>query len=74
MAAAILIYPHHTEELKRFKKGIFKALQDEQLHFKLYVKRLNEIGHEFGDFPLNDFFWRQMGKLDSPSNFARSCL
>lgn len=70
MAQALLIYPHHTDELKRFKLGIFKALKDEQKHFNLYVKRLNEIGYEFGDFPLNDFFWRQMGKLETPSAFC----
>ncbi|MEX1099472.1 MAG: DUF455 family protein, partial [Bacteriovoracaceae bacterium] len=70
MAAALLIYPHHTEELRRFKRGLFKALKDEQKHFKLYVARLNEIGWEFGDFPLNDFFWRQMSKLKTPSQFC----
>lgn len=70
MAAALLLYPHHTEELRRFKLGVFKALKDEQKHFKLYVKRLNEIGYEFGDFPLNDFFWRQMGKMSTPANFC----
>lgn len=70
MAAALLIYPHNTDELRRFKLGIFHALQDEQKHFKLYVKRLNEIGYEFGDFPLNDFFWRQMPKLKTPAHFC----
>lgn len=70
MAAGLLIYPHHTEELKRFKIGIFKALKDEQKHFKLYAQRLNEVGYEFGDFPLNDFFWKQMGKLKTPASFC----
>lgn len=60
MAAAILQFPHKTEEDIKIKKGIFSALKDEQKHFKLYVNRLNELGFEFGDFPLNDFFWRQM--------------
>ena len=69
MAAALLIYPHHTPELKRFKLGIIKTLQDEQRHFKLYRTRLNEIGYDFGDFPLNDFFWNQMPKLKTPSQY-----
>jgi uncharacterized ferritin-like protein (DUF455 family) len=69
MAAALLIYPHHTDELKKFKLGILSALQDEQKHFRLYTERLNEIGYEFGDFPLNDFFWRQMEKLKTPSQY-----
>jgi uncharacterized ferritin-like protein (DUF455 family) len=70
MAAAALIYPHKSEEEVRFKKGILTALKDEQKHLGLYIKRLNSLGFEFGDFPLNDFFWRQMEKLKTPSQYA----
>lgn len=63
MAAAMLVYPHQSEEDIKVKKGIFSALKDEQKHFKLYVNRLNELGFAFGDFPLNDFFWKQMPSL-----------
>ena len=70
MAAAILIYPHKTEEDVRFKKGILTALKDEQKHLGLYIKRLNELGYEFGDFSLNDFFWRQMEKLKTPAQYT----
>jgi uncharacterized ferritin-like protein (DUF455 family) len=69
MAAALLIYPHKTDEDIRFKKGIVTALKDEQKHLMLYIKRLNELGYEFGDFPLNDFFWRQMEKLKTPAQY-----
>src|SRR5690606_23007841 len=51
MAAAMLVYPHKTDDDIKIKKGIFTALKDEQKHFKLYVNRLNELGFEFGDFP-----------------------
>jgi uncharacterized ferritin-like protein (DUF455 family) len=70
MAAAVLIYPHFTEEDIRFKRGIVSALKDEQKHLKLYIGRLNELGYEFGDFPLNDFFWRQMAKLKTPAQYT----
>ncbi len=70
MAAAILVYPHKTEEDIRFKKGILGALKDEQKHLALYIKRLNELGFEFGDFPLNDFFWRQMEKLPTAAHYT----
>lgn len=70
MAAALLIYPHRNEDELRFKKGIFTTLKDEQKHMGLYIKRLNELGYEFGDFPLNDFFWRQMEKLKTPAEYA----
>ncbi len=70
MATALLIYPHKTPEDIRFKRGILSALKEEQTHFNLYVKRLNELGFEFGDFPLNDFFWRQMEKLKTPVQYT----
>lgn len=69
MACSLLIYPHHTAEMKRFKQGILKTLVDEQKHFKLYTDRMKEIGYEFGDFPLNDFFWRQMESLKTPEQY-----
>lgn len=70
MAAALLIYPHRSEEDVRFKRGILTALKDEQNHLGLYIGRLNSLGFQFGDFPLNDFFWRQMDKLKTPSQYA----
>jgi uncharacterized ferritin-like protein (DUF455 family) len=69
MACALAIYPHNTDELRRFKLGVISSLKDEQKHFKLYRKRLNEIGYEFGDFDLNDFFWKYMDKLETPSHY-----
>lgn len=69
MASAVLLYPHETEEELRFKKGVVSTLIDEQKHLKLYRNRMNELGFDFGDFPLNDFFWRQMEKLKTPSEY-----
>jgi uncharacterized ferritin-like protein (DUF455 family) len=69
MACALVIYPHHTEELRRFKLGVINSLKDEQKHFKLYRDRLNDIGYDFGDFVLNDFFWKYMDKLKTPSHY-----
>lgn len=69
MAAAILVYPHHSDEDVRFKKGILSTLRDEQKHLNLYIQRMNELGYEFGDFPLNDFFWRQMEKLKTAPQY-----
>ncbi len=70
MAAALLIYPHETEEDIRFKRGIVTTIKDEQKHLTLYIKRLNELGYAFGDFALNDFFWRQMEKLETASQYT----
>jgi hypothetical protein len=70
MASALLLYPHNSDEGIRFKHGILTALREEQKHLGLYIGRLNELGYEFGDFPLNDFFWRQMEKLRTPSQYT----
>lgn len=70
MASAILLYPNETEEDKRFKKGILKTLIDEQKHLSLYNERLHDLGYEFGDFPLNDFFWKQMPNLKTPKEYC----
>lgn len=69
MACALAMFPHDTEELRRFKRGVLVSLKDEQKHFQLYVKRMQQLGYDFGDFPLNDFFWRQMPTMDTPSKY-----
>lgn len=69
MAAAILKFPGESEEDLKMKKGLLKTIADEQKHFKLYVNRMKDFGLNFGDVPLNDFFWRQMPKIDNPSQF-----
>ena len=70
MAAALLVYPHRTEEEVRFKRGILTALKEEQKHLQLYIGRIEELGYSFGDFPLNNFFWRQMEKLSTPEQYT----
>lgn len=70
MASALLIYPHKSEADLRFKKGIYSALKDEQKHLSLYISRMNELGFDFGDFPLNNYFWRQMEKLKTPAQYT----
>ena len=69
MAASLILFDHSTEEMRRFKQGIIKTIQDEQKHFSLYISRLNEYGYEFGDFPINDFFWRKVGDIKTPQNY-----
>ena len=56
MAASILYYPTEDESDFQLKKGIANALMDEQKHFSLYLSRMNELGVDYGDFSINDFF------------------
>lgn len=58
MAMILLRIPAESPEDILFQKGILKTLSDEQKHFKMYVNRLHDLGYQFGDFPVSDFFWR----------------
>jgi uncharacterized ferritin-like protein (DUF455 family) len=69
MAAALLRYPDNTDDDLLLKKGLIKTIGDEQKHLQLYLRRMNDLGLTLGDFPLNDFFWRQMEGLKTPVNF-----
>ncbi len=65
-AQAILLFP----ELKiSQRKLLVKTLEEEQKHFSLYLKRMNSFGVKFGDFPLNQFFWSFMEKIETPDQF-----
>lgn len=71
MATALLRYPHDVQDAEsyRYKWGIVAALKDEQRHFGMYLERMREVGSDFGDFALNDFFWKQTPKLTTAASF-----
>lgn len=70
MAAAILkLQVSDDKENQLIQKGLLKTIADEQKHLKLYINRMNDFRVEFGDYPLNDFFWRQMGEIENYSMF-----
>lgn len=66
MAAALLMFPEVNES---FKKNLIATIKDEQKHFLLYQNRMKQLGIEFGDYPLNDFFWRQFSSIKTPEEF-----
>ena len=72
MAAAIIKFSSTVSpnEFRKIARGIVSSISDEQKHFRLYTNRMNEFGSQFGDFPLNDFFWKQFEKLYSFDQFS----
>lgn len=70
LAAALLIFPSQTDEEISFKKTLVATLADEQKHFSLYCERMNDFGVNFGDFPINDFFWDKMQFVKTRSEFS----
>jgi len=66
MAQSLLLFPKmETVEAKK----IVATIIDEQKHFKLYRNKILEWGSDFGDHPVNDFFWRQMASISTLDNF-----
>ncbi len=68
MALAIARF-HKIPDSKNFIKGIIGAMKDEQKHLALYIERIRELGYDFGDFPVNDFFWKYTDKIKTPSEY-----
>ncbi len=59
-----------TEAPKEFRLGIAETMLEEQRHFELYRDRLHELGFEFGDLPVNDFFWKALSSMSSPIDYV----
>lgn len=69
LAAAFLTLKSDGPWQRDFQQKILLTLKEEQTHFELYCERLQELGVEFGDLPVNDFFWSVMQKIQTPEEF-----
>ena len=67
MALALLKFPDAPE---KFRRGLVQTLKDEQEHVRLYQERMAEVGVEFGEIPVSDFFWKSIGPMESPIDFV----
>ncbi len=67
MALAILKF---SDAPAGFIRGIVQTMADEQRHMHQYLKRMKELGVEFGDAPLNGFFWQSLKDMQSPQEYA----
>ena len=63
----LLKFPHIEEQ---FKRDTLKTIAEEQKHLKLYIKRMQELGVDFGDRPLNYIFWKYIPAMQTPASFA----
>ena len=67
MAYALIAFP---EAPRHFRRGLANTLQEEQEHVRLYIKRLSELGVQFGDMPLYRHFWSYVPYLRSPIEYV----
>ncbi len=67
MAWALLAYP---DAPAAFRRGLVAVLFDEQRHLRMYMSRIEAMGAQFGDLPVNDHFWRCAPSLTTPLKWA----
>ena len=67
MALVLLKFP---EAPKAFRRGVLKTLKDEQEHTRIYIKRLSDIGVEFGQYHVNGYFWKMIAPMRTPMDYV----
>jgi len=67
MALVLLRFP---EAPAAFRLGILRTLQEEQVHTRLYLERMETCGVRFGDYPLNRFFWDTIAPMETPLDYV----
>ncbi|MEQ9504485.1 MAG: DUF455 family protein [Deltaproteobacteria bacterium] len=67
MALVLLRFP---EAPTKFRMGLARTIADEQRHLGLYLDRMQALGVELGEVPVNDFFWRTLSDVEDPLDFV----
>ena len=67
IALALLKFPDAPQ---KFRWGLVKILLEEQDHLQRYEQRMRAYGVEFGEIPVNDFFWKCLSTMQSPQDFV----
>lgn len=67
MALALLKFP---DAPPAFRSGLMRTINEEQKHMALYKEHMGRMGVEFGEIPVNDFFWTCLSPMRSPLEFV----
>ena len=67
MALCLLKFPNAPIP---FQKGLVHTITEEQEHLRLYLERLQELGGEVGEVPVNGFFWDCLSGMTDPMDFV----
>lgn len=72
MALVLLRFPDAPEA---FRRGVLQTLKDEQMHTRLYLKRMESCGVQFGEMPVSGYFWRTVSGMENPIDYVSGlCL
>lgn len=66
-AWALLAFPDAPAE---YRRGLASILDDEQRHTRMYIARIEALGHRFGEFPVTGYFWKKAPNILSPIDFV----
>lgn len=67
MALALLKFPDAPE---KFRLGIIQTIKEEQNHMRLYQKRMEDYGVEFGAVPVSRYFWDCISDMKTPLDYV----
>ncbi len=67
MALVLLKFP---DAPRAFRKGILRTLKEEQIHTRMYLRRLRQLGVEFGQYPVNGYFWNVICDMPTPMDYV----
>lgn len=56
MAFVLVAFPDAPAE---FRQGLVRIMRDEQRHTRLHIDRTADLGMQFGDLPVNGYFWNK---------------
>ncbi|MDF1661483.1 MAG: DUF455 family protein, partial [Planctomycetota bacterium] len=67
IARALLLFP---DAPKAWRASQVETLAEEQIHLQLYIDRIQELGVDFGDLPVNDYIWARALDTQSKEQFV----
>ena len=67
MALVLLKFPDAPKE---YRRGVYQAMREEQMHTLMYLRRMKECGVAFGELPVNDYFWKLVAPMETPMDFV----
>jgi uncharacterized ferritin-like protein (DUF455 family) len=67
MALVLLKFP---DAPAAFRAGVVDTLREEQMHTKLYLRRMGECGVAFGELPVNGYFWNLVAPMATPLDYV----
>lgn len=67
MALVLLKFP---DAPRAYRAGVYEAMREEQMHTRMYLRRMKDCGVHFGELPLNDYFWKLIAPMETPMDFV----